>query len=227
MTSPVNSLKKTLHHIAHRIGPKGRTHASVLKRVASTRGLVYFGDVDQHHDDHEIIRGLTASASHHDSHYIVGSVGGYDVAIVDRCDGSESHDRKLTTSHVVVLQIRLKNAHDIPHILIVPRGQKIPHFERTFMTPHVQPVPLSASDGYTHEFSSRYNVLTVPTHFEYTKELIDAKISQTLAAHFWPIAIELDDNMMYVYTDDTKLTTQLLDTLIENGLWLAGQIDSK
>lgn len=222
-----NKLRRHIDHASHRVGLKGRRHKNVLKAVSTKLGLVYFGSVDQHSDEHTIIRGLTASSTHRDEHLSVGSVEGYDVQIVDRSDSLENHNGELTSHHYIVCEIQLRKNHDIPHMLIVPKGQRIVHFEGVFTTPHMQPVPLSIEGGYSHDFISRYDVKTTPTHFERVKQLLDAQITRTLAAHFWPLAIEFHNQKLYVYTNDTKITRALIENTIQNGLWLAGQIDSK
>lgn len=222
-----NKLKHHISHIAHHVGLRGRQHRNVIRSVSEAAGLVYFGGVDQHSDDHTIIRGITASSTHQDEHLSVGSIDGYDVQIVDRSDSLESHTGQLTAHHYIVCEVKLRKNHDIPHILIVPKGLRIAHFEGAFATPHMQPVSFTHSAGYSQDFVSRYEVRSIPTHFEQVKQLIDPDMARKLAAHFWPLAIEFHDKALYVYTNDTKITGSLIESIIQNGLWLAGQIDSK
>lgn len=55
--------------ILRRHSVSARSRGAVLKKFAHKIGLVYFGVVDQHQDDHEVIRGLTVSTTHRDDHY--------------------------------------------------------------------------------------------------------------------------------------------------------------
>jgi hypothetical protein len=223
----LNKLRHRIKRVTHHISPRGRQHRNILRSVAEKTGLVYFGSVDQHNDDHVIVRGITASASHQDDHVSVGSINGYDVQLVDRSDSVESHAGRLSSLHYIVLEIQLRARRDLPHILIIPKGQKIPHFEGAFTSPHIQPILLSAAEGYSQEFISRYGIQTLPTYFEEAKSFLDVSITRTLAAHFWPLAIEFHEGALYVYTDDHRVTTHLMENMIQNGLWLAGQIDAK
>jgi hypothetical protein len=223
----LNKVRHHISHIGHHVGLHGRRHKKILKAVSEQTGLVYFGSVDQHNDEHAIIRGITASSTHRDSHMSVGSINGYDVQVVDRSDSIENHTGKLSNHHYIVCEIQLRKNHDLPHILVVPKGQRIVHFEGAFTTPHMQPLPLTGNIGYSHEFASRYDIKTAPTHFERVKQLLDPALTRTLAAHFWPLAIEFHNQKLYVYTNEKKMTRPLVENLIQNGLWLAGQIDSK
>src|SRR4051812_42179272 len=56
----------------------------IIRQFAHKFGLVYFGSVDQHRDEHELIRGITVSASHADTHFCVGHFRGYDISLVER-----------------------------------------------------------------------------------------------------------------------------------------------
>ena len=96
--------------------PQLRSRGKIIRRFASQVGLVYFGTVDQHQDDHEIIRGLTVSTTHRDAHYAVGSYDGYDVSIVDRFD--VTFDAQLRPiEHVwLIFQVNLQDV-SLPHRL--------------------------------------------------------------------------------------------------------------
>jgi len=225
------AIHRVRHHarrVLHHIGPRGRRHRNTIAHFAEKSGLVYFGAVDQHHDDHEIVRGLTASATHQDDHFSVGTIDGYDVQLVDRSDSFETESGALHTHHLIIFQIKLHTKKPIHHFLMVPRGAKEAEFSNLLTSGMLlQPVPLGATSEYTQEFLSRYEILSLPTHFIDTELLIDNDVARSIAAHFWPLALEIWDNSLYIYSTDTSVTTHLLDTMLQNGLWLAGQIDKK
>lgn len=223
----LHKIQHQARRILHHIGPQGYRHRNVISHFAEKTGLVYFGTVDQHRDDHEIVRGLTASATHLDDHYCVGSVNGYDIHLVDRSDSREDYDGVLQRHHLIIFQIKLHTTRPIHHFLMTPHGDKEAQFESLFTVAasHLQPVPLGSISEYTQDFLSRYELLSAPTHFIDTEMLISSDVARSIAAHFWPLALEVWDNSLYIYSTDTHVSTHLLDTMIQNGLWLAGQID--
>lgn len=223
----INKLRHHIKHAVHHIGPKGRRHKNILKSVSEKLGLVYFGSVDQHRDDHIVVRGITASSTHKDNHLSIGSIDGYDVQLLDRSDSVEDYTGKFSAQHYIVFQIKLHTIITIPHILLTPKGLKIANYADVFATPHMQPVPLPQTDGYSSEFESRYEVKAAPTYFESVKSLLDVSMTRNIAAHFWPLAVEFHEGYLYVYSDDTNLTKQLIENIIQNSLWLAGQVDTK
>lgn len=223
----------TLHTLSHRLRAVAMTNTisshkrkRAIRRFTEKVGFVYFGTVDQHHDDHQIIRGLTVSSSHRDNNYCVGSFDGYDVSVVDRLDTIESGDGSCRTHNWMIVAITLQTVRDMPHVFVGAASQTASAYAKLFTAfASLQPVPLGTFESYPEEFTRRYSLFTAPTHFIEIERFFAANTTRVLAAHFWPLSIEVIDGVLYVYADSTVITMQLLETMLKNGLWLAEQID--
>ena len=88
-------------------------------------------------------------------------------------------------------------------------------------------IDLGKSKAYSSEFTSRFSIYARPAKAADIKSIIDAKATMTMGARFWPLAVEQHDNVLYVYADNAKITPGLLDTMLENGLWLADYMDQQ
>lgn len=224
---PVNKMRHKIKGIVHRVGLRGRRHRSAIRQFAEKIGLVYFGSINQHQDDYGIIRGITASSSHRDDHYCVGTFDGYDIRIVDRIDSSESPTGKLTPRHWIIFEIQLTTPQNMPRIILLPRSHDGSLSSHVFTDlSSLQDVPLGTFGKYHDEFTRRYHLYATATHFIDAQLIFSHKLAQPIAAHFWPQAVELYDSRLYIYSDDTLVTAHLLGTMLQNGMWLAKTIDA-
>jgi hypothetical protein len=215
-----------IKNVVHNNGVVSHKRARTIKQFAEKIGFVYFGHVD-HDDDHHIIRGLTASSSHSDNHYSVGSFDGYDVSIVDRQDIIESPGHPTRTHNWLILEIDI-HATDIPHVFLGAHTHTDSAYAKLFTAfPALQHVPLGTFENYSNEFTKRYSLFAVPSQFIETENYFTAEVTRMIAAHFWPLAIELYDGALYIYADNHVVSPMLLETMLKNGLWLAKQLDGK
>jgi len=228
MQRKLHKLSHSLKDIALRNSVASRLRKRAIIRFTEKVGFVYFGSVDQHHDDHHIIRGLTVSSSHRDNHYSVGSFDDYDVSLVDRLDAIESLDGQYKTYNWLILEIDLHNGTDIPHIFLGAHTHKNSSYTKLFTAfPVLQPVPLGTFEKYSEEFTKRYNLFASPSHFIEVERYFTTETTRTIAAHFWPLAIEISEGALYIYADNQTITVHLLETMLKNGLWLAGKLDDQ
>ena len=197
-----------------------RRRGRVLRSLSKSLGLVYFGAVDHRHDDHDVVRGLTLSTTHRDAHYMVGSFDGYDIALVDRIDSSGKDVTKW-----VIIQVRLKIDHAVPHIILVPHVHQA-RFDRSIAgLRHVQPIDSLVPEQYPHDVTQRYT-LYGPAHDTLTvQQYITPQRAHSLAIRLWPNALELKDGMLLVYIQEHRLDKTVLAATVESALWLADQID--
>jgi hypothetical protein len=72
----------------------------LFKDVSEEYDMVYFGNVSQHSDEHQMVRGFTLSPSHVDRHYCVGTVSGRDVILLERTDTISFPDRAIKSLHL-------------------------------------------------------------------------------------------------------------------------------
>lgn len=228
MQRKLHKLSHSLKDIALRNSVASRLRKRAIIRFTEKVGFVYFGSVDQHHDDHHIIRGLTVSSSHRDNHYSVGSFDDYDVSLVDRLDAIESLGGQYKTYNWLILEIDLHNGTDIPHIFLGAHTHKNSSYAKLFTAfPVLQPVPLGTFEKYSEEFTKRYNLFASPSNFIEVERYFTTETTRTIAAHFWPLAIEISEGALYIYADNQTITVHLLETMLKNGLWLAGKLDDQ
>ena len=202
-----------------RNSPSGRSRARVIRAFAERLGFVYFGSVDK--DEHQV-RGLTVSTTHQDAHYAIGQFDDYDVSLVDRLDVALDAKQQPIRHDWLIFSVNLKHQHDLPHTFLNPKGhtafQHLLSLDRTLQA--VVPKP-----SWQSEFYLRYDVLARVEHMIEVESLLTPELTRTLAAHFWPLAIELKDNQLYLYAAKQHATAHLLDTMLKNSVWLAQTLD--
>jgi hypothetical protein len=58
-----------------------------------------------------------------------------------------------------------------------------------------------------------------------TETLIDPEVASAIGSHFKGLVVEISDQALYIYSEKSSLTSDLLDTMLQNGIWLAKQLD--
>lgn len=213
--------RRTLAEILRRVSPLLRERGRVLRTFSDRLGLVYFGAVSQHDDDHSAIRGFTASLTHSDTHYSVGTYDGYNIRLVDRLDilhlpGHQNHQQIWT-----IIEVDLE-VDEIPHVFFVPTGQNGGNYARLFATqPYLQPLNTLLSHApISTEFHSRYQIMARTTHMHHIERLFTPTAIAGVAARFWPYGIEIQHGKLFVYLPQKKLTKAQLETSLGAALWL-------
>ncbi|RWZ78763.1 MAG: hypothetical protein EOT05_03375 [Candidatus Microsaccharimonas sossegonensis] len=199
----------------------------VLRKFADKIGLVYFGTVDQHEDEHEVIRGLTVSTTHKDSHFAVGSFDDYDISLVDRFDVSYDVHHKVIKHSWVILQVSLQNK-ELPHIFFKPIGHSPAAYNRFFTAFHTLHIINDVfNENHPIEFHHRYELYGLATHVVTLEKTLNSRVTQTIAARFWPHAIEVHEGKLYVYITEPRLSEAMLAATLQASTWLAGVLDDK
>ena len=205
--------------------PAIRARGTTLKRFCDTVGLVYFGTVHQHDDEYDAIRGFTASLSHRDSHYAVGTYNGYNLRLVDRFDiikvaGNPNHEQLWT-----IFEIELENK-TVPHLFFVPTGHQAGEYSRIFATqPHMQPLNSMLLSNRSPEFHGRYQMLASATHSHKVETLFSSPIIVGIGTRFWPHAIEVEHGKLLIYITQHRLSKTVLESTLASALWLAETLD--
>ncbi|TAL14210.1 hypothetical protein EPN95_03610 [Patescibacteria group bacterium] len=226
MSPRFHNILRVAKGVALRNSLVSRRRRQVILKFANKFSFVYFGHVDQHDDEHHIIRGLTVSASHQDEHYSVGSFEGYDVSLVDRYDILSTPRQALRTHRWIIIEIDLHNGRDIPHIFLGGHNHQNSSYSKLFTSvPSLQRVPLGTFGAHSEEFTSRYSLFATATQFIEVERLFTTDVTRTIAAHFWPLAVEVFEGALYVYADNQSISVSLLETMLKNGLWLAQKLD--
>jgi hypothetical protein len=205
--------------------PAIRARGTTLKRFCDTVGLVHFGTVHQHDDEYDAIRGFTASLSHRDSHYAVGTYNGYNLRLVDRFDiikvaGNPNHEQLWT-----IFEIELENK-TVPHLFFVPTGHQAGEYSRIFATqPHMQPLNSMLLSNHSPEFHGRYQMLASATHSHKVETLFSSPIIVGIGTRFWPHAIEVEHGKLLIYITQHRLSKTVLESTLASALWLAETLD--
>jgi hypothetical protein len=217
--------RRTLNEALRRISPSLRERGRVIRRFSKQLGLVYFGTVNQHEDDHSALRGFTASLTHSDTHYSVGTFNGFDIRLVDRLDmfhtsGQGNHQQTWT-----ILEIDLETP-DVPHIFFVPTGKNGASYARLFSTqPHLLPLNVTLGvNKRSPEFHGRYQIMARPTHSHSIEHLFSSPIIVGIGTRFWPHGIEVQNGKLFVYLSSKKLTNTELQAALTSAFWLAEHI---
>jgi hypothetical protein len=218
-------LRRMIRHYS----PQIRSRGNAIRHFASKTGLVYFGTVDQHEDEHEVIRGLTVSTTHRDAHYVVGSFDGYDVSIVDRFDVIIDENRHATEHSWLIFQINLQDV-TLPHLFFKPLGHSPAAYNKFFTAyNHLHIINDVFNDAHSQEFHARYQLFGLATHALALEETFTSFVTQTIAARFWPHAIEIYEGKLYIYITEHRRREfeAVLGATLEAATWLASVLDKK
>jgi hypothetical protein len=219
-------IKKYTKFLTHRI--KNRSNSRIFSNFAKHVGIVYFGYVNQHSDDHKLVRGLTVSSSIKDNNYCVGTVEDYNLSIVDRTDYMVEPDGSEVLNNWIIFAFELHTETAIPHFFIGAKNRSLQPYHTLFSTfPNMKEVELGIFEEYSVDFTSRYSIYARPAKSADVQNIISARISNVLAAHFWPMCIEQHNNVLYIYSTNERVNLPLLNGMFKNGLWLAGQLDKQ
>jgi len=211
----------------HNLVPRGLLPSSQATRrlvtdFAERSGMVYFGYVSQRSDEHHIVRGLTVSTKHVDDHYCIGTYDQYDVMFVERSDVLKSGKRHVWH----IMEFDLKTPSDIPHFFIGSSKHGLGFHELLGTKyPTLHAITPGATGQYPDSFTSYFSSYVTPAHSVVMESLITPEIAETIADHFKGVVMEITEQALYLYSEKSHLTSELLDTMLQNGVWLAKQID--
>ena len=203
-----------------------RSHltAGVIKNFADRMGMVYFGAVHHNDEGHRLIRGHTVSHSHLDHHYAVGSVRGYDIAMVLRNDVVlAAGDRREQRCHWLIMTVDLHTKNDVPHLYIGHRNRDNA-FRASFE--QITPLYIGATGRYPASFLDAYTVYGQAINTIAIERTITPQMSEVIVSHFEHASIEIEDGTVYLYIESQRPTTGQLEKLLSNTLWLAECIDT-
>lgn len=196
----------------------------MVKQFARKFGLVYFGAVNQREDEHELIRGITVSASHVDTHFCVGDYKGHDISLVERRNTLNYPDQASRRYHWLIMQVDLKRE-GLPHVFIDGNHHDESFYTTLFMkfanmtnanTIFMQSTPL---------FARTFKVFTPADKFDELEIMLGSDIAAMLAHHFKQFDYEIDGDRVLVYAENPVVSWHLLHEMLRVGQWLATQLD--
>ena len=217
------SVREQFRAFLLRASAQAKQRRRVMRKFGEKLGFVYFGTVDQHVDDHKVVRGFSASLTHSDDNYMVGAYDGYDITFVDRSDIVSLADGKVETHQWLIAEFNLEVAKDIPHLFLIPTHHGSVHYKKVFAS--LRALEKTDLEEHSPELRSRYDIFCVPDRAVDVSMILTPEITQTVAAHFWPTAVEVLDGAVYLYYAEKKLTEHDLTTITKNGVWLAQTLD--
>ena len=206
--------------LQRRVG--SRSTRKIIEAFAERTGMVYFGYVSQMHDEHHILRGMTVSTNHHDDHYCIGTIDGYDAVFVERTDTLKSG--KKHRWHI--MEFDLKTTADIPHAFIGSGKHGMGFHELMSMKySSLAPTSLGQTTPYPAAFLRAFTAYVTPAYAVRLETLLPPQTAEVVSTHFSGLVVELTEQAVYIYSEKPHLTTELLTTMAKNGAWLASQID--
>lgn len=221
-----------MHKIVTRLLPHElmlrRANKHAIMKFAEEVGMVYFGFVNQRTNEHQLIRGLTLSTSHRDTHYSVGSLFNYDVALVERKDTLRRPNGTLQPHRWLIMQFDLHNAANVPHIFLGLHTHSDAFYAHLFAKfSQLQRAPLGTFGMYDKAFTDRYAIYTQPAASLTAERLFDTEMTKMMASHFGSLTVEISDGSLYLYSEHNRISKSLLETMLQNGIWLAKHIDER
>ncbi len=224
-------MKKKLRHIKKRLSPKHivshRSERKIIESFGVEHGLVYFGHVSSD-DEYHIVRGLTTSVSHTDLHYCVGTYQGYDIAFVERSD-ELLHARKKARQqhHWHIMEFDLKTTAELPHIFVGSHEYNESFYVELFTKfPELRALNIGALAPYDPQFLANYRVYGLASQSIAIERIFTPEVTKVITKHFGRLAIEINHNSLYIYSEHLKVSHGLLESMLKNGLWLCQHVDA-
>jgi hypothetical protein len=196
----------------------------IIKQFAHKFGLVYFGYVNQREDEHELIRGITVSATHIDNHFCVGDYKGHDISVVERHNTLVYPDKTPVRYHWVIMQFDLKRD-GLPHVFIDGNH----HDEAFYMTLFMKFANMSnATTLFMHAsplFARTFQVFAPADKFDEVEVMLSGDVAAMVAHHFKQFDYEIDGDRVLIYAENPVITARLLHEMMRVGQWLASELD--
>jgi len=219
---------KRLSNSAGRLKALGllRNDKRIITKFADMFGLVHFGFVSQHDDEHRIVRGMTLSTNHRDEHYCIGTYENYDVIYVKRTDTLHTKTNKRTTHTWHIMAFDLKTSRELPHFFVGFHDQSEEFYMRCFARfPAMRHLKLGHLSAYPPTFDVQYRLFANPATSLEIEQIITPAIAATITTHFKGLSFEVTENTLLVYSEHSRITMDLLETILKNGRWLAEALD--
>lgn len=196
----------------------------IVRQFAHKFGLVYFGAVNQREDEHELIRGITVSATHVDTHFCVGEYKGHDISLVERRNTLHYPDQPSRRYHWLIMQFDLKRD-GLPHVFIDGN-----HHDEAFYTTLFMKFAnmTNANDIYLEKtplFARTFKIFTPADRFDELEVMLTSDIAAMLAHHFKQFDYEIDNDRVLIYAENPVVTLHLLQEMLRVGQWLAVELD--
>lgn len=226
------NIRRLKHRVSRTYDVLGLSEGAVRRRViakfAQKFGLIYFRTIDATSTEMSLVRGVTNSVGQNDSNLCVGSHDGYDMVFVERDVTTHVAGEAPVRHRWHIMEFDLHSHDNLPFLFIGTKQQSKAFYTRLFAlyrdVRHVDPGYLQAPKHFHPHFS----VLASPAEHLFVARVLTQEITETMAKHQYPFAIEIQDDSLFVISEATTATSvQSLTKMLHYGVWLARHIDSK
>lgn len=197
--------------------------AKTMRSLADQLGFVYFGYVDQTDDDHRLVRGLTASNTHHDHHYTVGTFKSYDIALLIRRDALTYRDKRIKDHYWTIVTADLHTSLEIPHVYIghhSTRDLMIAKYSR------LSAIPLVADSQAMVAFNNDYALYGSLEYEHLIRSIIPPALLGLYSQHAQKFSVEVIDNTVHVYAIEKHPSKPMLEKMLNFAIWMAQSLDT-
>jgi len=124
------------------------------------------------------------------------------------------------------MEFDLKTDKDIPHTFI-GSGTHGKGFHELLSTKYGNLVPtqLGLTRDYLERFKDNFKLYVSAEHAVTIETVITPEAAEIIATHFKGLVVEITDQALYLYSEKSHLTPELLEAMLKNGTWLARTID--
>ncbi len=196
----------------------------IMKQFAHKFGLVYFGSVNQREDEHELIRGITVSASHVDTHFCVGTYEGHDISLVERHNTLSFPEQPPHYYHWLIMQFDLRRE-GLPHVFIDGNHHSEEFYTTLFMKFANMSNATMIFSPKNPLFERTFKIFTPADKFDETEAMLSGERAAMLAHHFKQFDYEIDGDRLLIYAENPTLSSHTLHEMLRVGQWLAHELD--
>lgn len=204
------------------------SQAKIYRQIAEEYDMVYFGQLQQHDDEHRIVRGMTASMNHVDDHYCVGTVDSYDIILLSRTD-LIYHPNSKHNEHYswAVMQIDLHRQIELPHLILEGRRHRQMFYRQlNYKFPKLRLVE-SEMSRFTEAFRKSYNIYYQLDKHQECINLLSPQLTAMISTHFSNFDFEIETDSLYVYVPAEKISYKVLENMLRAGLWLVRELEQQ
>jgi len=198
------------------------------RRFADRYDLIYFGSVGRD-DESRLVKGVTVSNTHRDSHYLVGTAYNRDIIFLQRTDSLHSANQKKLEAYTWnILAIDLKPFMQLPHVYIEGRTRHGRGFyEALAMTKReFSELPLNFLSNYDPLFSDKFVIRLPASATLELPYLLPPERAAIMAHHFSSFDFEWHDDVLYVYFLSSRPTLTQLEHMLKAGVWLSDELEA-
>lgn len=202
-----------------------QTNASAIKSFAKKFDLVYFGHVDHRYDEHAVVRGVTASATHTDRHFAVGNIKGRDLSLLERSNNLNYPGKTGGSYRWVIVQVDLASKVELPHLFLDAHHHDEVFYSNLFINFANFQVASNLFAHHDPRFLSHFITYAPSDKFDDAATFLDEAATGMLAHHFHNFDYETEGSTIYIYNSQPAVLEKDIEEMVRVGLWLADHFE--